>query len=358
MAYMNVDEIEAALDALATSHPGVSELILLPNRTSEGRQSHALRIGPADAQGADGILFTGGLHAREWVPPDALVNLAADVLEAHARGTGLRYGNLRFSADDIRGVVEKLQLVVFPCVNPDGRHHSQTAEPMWRKNRRQVVPGHGPECVGVDINRNFDALWDFRRCFAPDSRVSASDNPCDLQVYVGPTAASEAETRNVVALIERYPHLRWFVDVHSHVPAIFYSWGFDTDQSSDPTMNFHNPAFDGQRGRGSHGYGEFIPTDDLNLLKSLGGKMNHAISAVSGTGYELSQSFTLYPTSGASDDYAYSRHFARGANSKILSYTIECGRDFQPPWAEAENVIREVCGALITLGVSATAPTA
>src|ERR1700738_3788366 len=118
MAYMNVDEIEAALDALATSHPGVSELILLPNRTSEGRQSHALRIGPADAQGADGILFTGGLHAREWVPPDALVNLAADVLEAHARGTGLRYGNLRFSADDIRGVVEKLQLVVFPCVNP------------------------------------------------------------------------------------------------------------------------------------------------------------------------------------------------------------------------------------------------
>src|ERR1043165_4190003 len=80
MAYMNVDEIEAALDTLAASHQGVSELILLPNRTSEGRQSHALRIGPSDGQGADAILFTGGLHAREWVPPDALVNLAADIL--------------------------------------------------------------------------------------------------------------------------------------------------------------------------------------------------------------------------------------------------------------------------------------
>ena len=105
MPYMNVDEIEAALGALATSHPGVAELIPLPNRTSEGRQSHALRIGPPDAQGADTIAFTGGLHAREWVPPDALVNLAADVLEANARGTGLRYGGQRFSAADIRGVV-------------------------------------------------------------------------------------------------------------------------------------------------------------------------------------------------------------------------------------------------------------
>jgi murein tripeptide amidase MpaA len=353
VAYMNVDEIESALDGLATSHQGVAELIPLPNRTPEGRQSHALRIGPPDAQGANAILFTGGLHAREWVPPDALVNLAADVLEAHARGTGLRYGGQRFSAADIRAVVEGLQLLLFPCVNPDGRHHSQTAEPMWRKNRRRAVPGSDPACVGVDINRNFDALWDFRRYFAPDSHVSASDNPCDPQVYVGPAAASETETRNVVALIDRYPRLRWFVDLHSYVPAIFYSLGFDADQTSDPTMNFRNPAFDGQRGRGGSPYREFIPADDLSALQNLGTKVNQAIAAASGTGYELEQSFTLYPTSGASDDYAYSRHFVQGASSKILSFTIECGRSFQPPWAEAENVIREVCAGLIALCVAA-----
>jgi murein tripeptide amidase MpaA len=140
MAYMNVDEIEIALETLAAAHPGVAELITLPNRTAEGRQSHALRIGPADAAGANAICFTGGLHAREWVPPDALVNLAADLLEAHALGTGLSYGGKRFSADEIRGIVENLQVVLFPCVNPDGRHHSQSAEPMWRKNRRRAAP--------------------------------------------------------------------------------------------------------------------------------------------------------------------------------------------------------------------------
>ena len=140
MAYLNVEEIEAALHTLAESYPEVTELVPLPNRTPEGRQSHALRIGPADAQAGNTVVATGGMHAREWVPPDALVNLAADLLEAHARGTGLRYGGQRFSADDIRSVVEGLQIVLFPCVNPDGRHHSQTADPMWRKNRRRVRP--------------------------------------------------------------------------------------------------------------------------------------------------------------------------------------------------------------------------
>ncbi|MGE0039364.1 MAG: M14 family metallopeptidase [Xanthobacteraceae bacterium] len=354
MAYMNVDEIEAALEALAAAHPGETELILLPNRTAEGRQSHALRIGPADADGANAICFTGGLHAREWVPPDALVNLAADLLEAHARGTGLRYGGQRFSADDIRGVVENLQVVLFPCVNPDGRHHSQSAEPMWRKNRRRTSPGS--PCVGVDINRNFDACWDFRRHFAADSHVSASDNPCDPQVYVGPAAASEPETRNVVALFDRYPRLHWFVDVHSYVPAMYFNWGFDVNQTADASMSFRNPAFDGQRGRGGDAYREFIQPDDLQTLKRLGGVVTAAITAADGEQYELEQSFALYPTSGTSDDYAYSRHFAQGGgNGKILGFCIECGRSFQPTWTQAENVIREVCAGLTALCVAVAA---
>src|SRR5437870_11971714 len=87
---------------------------------------------------------------------------------------------------------------------------------------------------------------------------------------VGPAAASEAETRNVVSLIERYPRLRWFVDVHSYVPAIFYNWGFDANQSLDPTMNFRNPAFDGQRGRGGDAYREFIPAEALQALQTRG----------------------------------------------------------------------------------------
>ncbi len=356
MAYLNVDEIEAALETLATAHPNVTELIQLPNATSEGRHSHALRIGPPDTPGLDALVITGGLHAREWVPPDALVNLAADLLEAHAEGTGLRYGGQRFSADEIRSVVGGMQVVLFPCVNPDGRHHSQTSSnPMWRKNRRRVNPNLGPQCVGVDINRNFDVLWDFRRHFAADSGVSASTDPCDPQVYVGPAAESEAETRNVVALLDRYPGTRWFVDVHSYVPATFYNWGFDENQTTDPSMNFLNEAFDGVRGRVDRAYREFIPADDLRTLKELGGRINEAVAAASGADYDLSQSFALYPTSGVSDDYAYSRHFVDSTRNKILGFTIECGRSFQPSWSNAEDIIREVCAGLIALCVTTRA---
>jgi murein tripeptide amidase MpaA len=355
MAYLNVEEIEAALHTIAEWYPQVTELVPLPNRTSEGRQSHALRIGPADTQVANTVVVTGGMHAREWVPPDALINLAADLLEAYTRGTGLRYGGQRFSANDIQSVVEGLQIVLFPCVNPDGRNHNQTADPMWRKNRRRVRPELAPHCVGVALNRNFDALWDFRRHFAPDAGVSASDDPCHPQVYVGPAAASasEPETRNVMWLLDRYAGTRWFVDVHSYVPAIYHTWGFDEHQISNPAMNFRNASFDGTRGRANDTYREYMPGEDVEALRELSSRMNDAITAVSGTVYDIGPSFSLYPTSGTSDDYAYSRHFVDRTKGKILSFTVECGRSFQPSWPEAEDIIREICAGSIAFCIAA-----
>jgi murein tripeptide amidase MpaA len=353
MPYLNVGEIEVALEALAAAHPNVTERVALPHQTSEGRQCHALRIGPADSEGFDSAVIIGGLHAREWVPPDALVHLAADLLDSHSEGTGLRYGAQHFSAQDIRSLIEGLQIVLFPCANPDGRHHSQTVEPMWRKNRRRISASLDLRCVGVDLNRNFDALWDFRRHFAPDSGVSASADPCHPQVYIGPAVCSEAETQNVVALLDRYARTRWFIDVHSYVPAIYHAWGFDENQTSDPSMNFRNPQFDGKRGRVDGSYREFIPEADLRALKLLGDKMNTAVATASGNEYEFGQSFSLYPTSGASDDYAFSRHFVDGTKSKIFSFTVECGSSFQPSWQEAEDVIRELCAGLIAFSLGA-----
>ncbi|RWQ30999.1 MAG: peptidase M14, partial [Mesorhizobium sp.] len=236
----------------------------------------------------------------------------------------------------------------------------QTAQPLWRKNRRRVSTSLDPDCVGVDLNRNFDALWDFRRHFAPDSDVSASDDPCHPQVYVGPEAASEAETRNVVWLLDRYTRARWFIDVHSYVPAIYHTWGFDENQTSDPSMNFLNAAFDGKRGRTDGTYREFIAQQDLDVLRSIGTTMNEAIAAASGTTYEFGQSFSLYPTSGASDDYAFSRHFADGTKSKVFGFTVECGTSFQPSWQEAEKVIIQLCAGLVAfcLGTQRVLPVA
>ena len=343
MAYLNVDEIESALESLAAAYPATSELITVPNLTHEGRQTHVLRVGAANPD-QDSVLVLGGMHAREWVPPDALISLAADLLEAFDRGTGLVYGGKSYTASDVSQVTQALNILVYPCVNPDGRHFSQTADPQWRKNRR---PSRGG-CVGVDINRNFDFLWDHSVKFAADSGVSASADPCNRNIYRGPSPGSEAETRNVVWLLDSTPQIRWHVDVHSAVPVILHSWGSDQNQTGQTAQNFLNSAFDQVRGRqDTAAYGEYISQDDLDAVTSLSQRMDKAISEVRGIGYGFEQAYGLYPTSGASDDYAFSRNFADNAKTKVYGFTIECGGSFQPTWDEAEDVIREVCAGLI-----------
>jgi murein tripeptide amidase MpaA len=349
MSYLNVDEIESALENLAAAYPAASALITVPNSTHEGRRSHVLRIGAASSE-CDAVLLLGGVHAREWVPPDALVALAADLLEAFDQGTGLRYGGKSFTAHDIHRLVATMNIYVYPCVNPDGRSYSQTAEPLWRKNRRRNEGG----CAGVDINRNFDFLWDHLAKFAPDSDVKTSDDPCDPDVYRGPSPASEPETRNVVWLLDNDPGIRWHVDVHSAVPVVLHSWGSDQNQSTDTAQNFRNAGFDGVRGRADDaGYREYICAEDLAIATALSAELDDGIAAVRGDRYGAEPAFGLYPTSGASDDYAFSRCFVDPAKTKVFGFTIECGHTFQPAWSEAENVIREVSAGLIAFCLAA-----
>lgn len=351
MSYLNVDEIESALANLAESYPNNSNLIELPHKTIEGRQSHAISLCSTSASEVKTVLIVGGVHAREWVPPDALIYLAADLLEAFNSSTGLRYEGKYFTETDVKNIFENLKIVLYPCANPDGRHYSQTTEPMWRKNRN---PNTGEPCKGVDLNRNFDVLWDFPTYFAPGS-VSASQDSCK-DIFVGASAGSEPETKNVAWLIQQ-PSIGWFIDVHSAIPAIFHSWGIDENQSIDPTMNFQNVAFNGVRGRaGDSNYKEYIPDSDLNECKRLSKAMADAIRQVYQNDYSVSQAFELYSTSGASDDFAYSLGFKNEWQERIFAFTIECGSEFQPPWSEAQMVIREVCAGLIEFMVSTLSP--
>jgi murein tripeptide amidase MpaA len=358
MAYLNIFEIESAVQNLAAGYPETTELVACPNATHEGRQSHVLRVGAKRDVAVDGVLILGGVHAREWVPPDALVSLAADLLEAYELGTGLVYDGKRFPANNVRHVMETLDLFIYPCVNPDGRHYSQTTEEvLWRKNRRP--PPNNGNCVGVDIHRNFDFLWDHLTKFAADSGVSASEDPCNKQVYRGPSPTSEPETKNVVWLLDTYPRIRWHVDVHSAVPTILHSWGSDQNQTTESTQTFLNSAFDSVRGRPDDAaYGEYITQDDVNIVETLSNRMKDAVREVRGDDYGVEQAFGLYPTSGASDDYAFSRHFADPLKPRIYGFTVECGHSFQPTWSEAEEVIREVSAGLIALCLEASASAA
>lgn len=84
-----VREIEDGLGALAAAHPGLCTRTELPNATHEGRRVSSVRM--AGASGGRRVLFIGGAHAREWVPPDALLSLLARVLAAYESKQELEY---------------------------------------------------------------------------------------------------------------------------------------------------------------------------------------------------------------------------------------------------------------------------
>ena len=94
----------------------------------------------------------------------------------------------------------------------------------------------------------FPFLWRFDRHFAPGHRARAPASPGEYETYVGPREASEPETRNVIWLLDRFPNIRYFVDLHSYGETILHSWGSDDNQSDNPRMSFRNRRLRRQAG--------------------------------------------------------------------------------------------------------------
>jgi carboxypeptidase T len=263
--YLNVEEIESGILALANQYPLLCERIVLPNKTAEGRTTSALRIGfeRTAKLKSTGVLFTANVHAREWGGADIALSFAADLLEAYTGNQGLKYGNKVFKPADVQTLVQNVAIFIVPCVNPDGLHYSQTEDGNWRKNRNPTNSGGVANQIGVDINRNQDFLWDFKKHFSPAANpVSLASVEPKSDIYHGPSPASEPETRNIVWLFDQYPIIEWYMDMHSYNGTLLYSWGDDDNQTDTPSMNFRNSAFDGKRGVKDQAYQEYIPAAD------------------------------------------------------------------------------------------------
>jgi hypothetical protein len=255
---MNVDEINSAIEGLVNEY-GIPTFDV-PNPTAEGSPGKGGMTGPVKPE-AYHVYLTAGVHARERGGPDNLIYFIADLLFAQKHSTGLTYGSRTFSKADVLKALNT-GIVFFPLVNPDGVRFDQKTDSLWRKNRNpaDATPGNDAT-IGVDINRNYDFLWDFRRHFHPSVAsfsTLASDKTVD-ETYHGRHAFSEPESRNVAWVFDQFPRLRWYMDIHSAAGQMLFSWGDDDDQLFDPAMQFSNPAWDGKRGiLGDRAYQEWI----------------------------------------------------------------------------------------------------
>ncbi|KAK3312587.1 hypothetical protein B0H66DRAFT_506214 [Apodospora peruviana] len=330
---MNLNEISSAVNGLVSVYKTVTTFTL-PYKTFEGRTQFAAYVGAGTDTSKYHLYLSAAVHARERGGPDNLIYWISDLLSANKTGSGLTYGKKTYTNAQVKSVLAA-GIVFFPVVNPDGVAYDQSSGSLWRKNRN-TKSGSSGASVGVDINRNFDFLWNFPKYFA-SSASPASTSPSS-QTFYGTAAQSEPETKNHVSVYDKFPKIRWFMDVHSAAGDILYSWGDDENQSTNTAMNFLSSTYDGKRGIvGDTAYKEYIPSADATNVKKVADATVAAMKAVGGRSYITQQAVGLYATSGATDDYAFSRYWSKsGQVNKVYGYTMEFGysTNFYPTLTE------------------------
>ncbi|GAB0489591.1 hypothetical protein MMPV_000815 [Pyropia vietnamensis] len=218
--------------------------------------------GPPPLPGRDArrVLVTGLLHAREWISGAATLAAAEALLRAaaaevadtekdgevatvgmdkdrprkKAEGAAAtavaaeekRRAAPRAAASPPRGGIAELlttvELLAAPVTNPDGYVHT-AVDRLWRKNRNPNggadIDGSSPDCVGVDLNRNWGTDW--------GGLYQAPIDPCAGE-FIGSGPFSEPEVAALRALVvATTPAVH--LDVHAFGQLVLGPWSY-TDE--------------------------------------------------------------------------------------------------------------------------------
>lgn len=340
--YRTIGQLDSLIQLLAQFFPQLCTRIQLPESSVQGRSVHALRLRAGTGENRRGVLLVGGTHSRELMNPDLLIELAVDLVVSYLTGSDVVLGGRTWPASDLKLILETLDLYLLPCMNPDGRHYVMTVDDMWRKNLRD---NPNTTCDGVDLNRNLDILWGV-------TQGQTSCAPCS-DVYAGPSAFSEPETRNVKHLLDTY-RIDCFADVHSYSELVLYPWDHAPTQTTNPAQVFTTLPSGTCQPIAVPGYQEYMHPRDLLRFQTVAQRIVNAIAAVRGRVYTPQASIALYPTTGTHSDYAFSRHIADSSLRKVYGFTLETG-----PWAgnapdsfhpaDPEPIKREAESGLLTL---------
>src|SRR5439155_4873225 len=107
--YRTIAQLDEAIDSLVKTRPDLCTRVTL-NNSIGGWPINALRLRSGGGTNRRGILIVGGMHARELINPDAIIELAFDLAQAYTSETGLTYGGAEWSALDIRIMMETLDI--------------------------------------------------------------------------------------------------------------------------------------------------------------------------------------------------------------------------------------------------------
>lgn len=195
--YWNFSEMEAILRRLAQNHPDLVKLEVI-GESMEERNIYGIKVSRNKEFGKNPIIFIdAGTHAREWAGIQSAFYFLHQLTD-----NSTVHGDL----------LDKVDYVFVPLVNPDGYQYSFDEDRFWRKNRRFV----NITCTGIDLNRNYPYLWRY------------VPNSCSGNGHPGPHALSEPETRAVASYMESFKgNLRLYLSTHSYGSYVLWPFGFE-----------------------------------------------------------------------------------------------------------------------------------
>lgn len=206
--YHKYEDIKGWFKQLAHEHPHLMRFVPSIGQSHEGRDIFAIHLtaNPKSKQrqqqeaeptvaGDSGakkpqIWIQGQIHAREWISGATVQYFVHQLVS--------RYGK----DDRVSSVLENNEIILVPCLNPDGYEYSWTTNRLWRKNRRNNGRLNG---FGVDLNRNWDEFWDLD---GGSSRSPFSE------VYRGPGPASEPEVQALSKYFLKHKRIIGALDMH------------------------------------------------------------------------------------------------------------------------------------------------
>ncbi|XP_013778480.2 carboxypeptidase B-like [Limulus polyphemus] len=194
--YHNMEEINIYIEEIAKNHDIAS--IQRIGTSVEGNSIVGLKIGSLSTSGTQkqAVWIDAGIHAREWAAPATALYL----IHYLVNGYGID--------EKVTKLINTYDWYIFPVVNPDGYKYTWNGDRMWRKNR-SLPPQRGElrNCLGVDINRNFDAMFGGK---------GTTDDICS-DIYRGESAFSEPETRAIRdAVLQLKGRLKAYFTLHSY----------------------------------------------------------------------------------------------------------------------------------------------
>lgn len=198
--YTTPTEAETFMRAVADAHPTRARMFEVGG-TRRGRIIHGMEISAhLGAPDKPVVLFNAMHHAREVMTTEVALDIISHLTEGAARDA------------EIQDWLERFRIVVVPQVNPDGNALVHEGRTLWRKN---AWSEDGTNPVGVDINRNYPALW---------NACNGSSGNARSDSYRGPSPASEPETQAMMRLVETLKPVA-NISYHSFSELIIYPFG-------------------------------------------------------------------------------------------------------------------------------------